>query len=179
LGKSAMIVEPGRHLGGMSSGGLSYTDMGDPRAVGGIAREFYRRVGAKYGKPEETHLEPHIAEQVFNELAKEAGIKLHFEKRLTSVVKNGARIQEIVTEDGARFRAKMFIDSTYEGDLMAKAGVTYTLLREANSKYGETLNGVQLFPRFFPELHWGKPGEMGGAKTTRESGTATFRSTLT
>lgn len=161
MGKSAVLVEPGRHLGGMSSGGLSYTDMGDPRAVGGIAREFYRRIGAKYGKPEETHLEPHIAEQVFNEMAKESGARIHFNGRLASVAKDGARITEIVTEDGTRFRAKMFVDATYEGDLMAKAGVTYTLLREANSKYGETLNGVQLFPRFFPELHWGTPGPNG------------------
>jgi len=161
MGKYTILLEPGRHLGGMSSGGLSYTDMGDPRAVGGIAREFYRRVGAKYGKPEETHLEPHVAENVFGEMIGEAKTEVYYDKRIKGVKKNGARIVEIGMDDGTAYRAKMFIDATYEGDLLAKAGVTYTLLREGNAKYGETLNGVQLFPRFLPELHWGVPGANG------------------
>ncbi|MEI9893281.1 MAG: FAD-dependent oxidoreductase [Chthoniobacter sp.] len=84
-------------------------------------------------------IEPHVAEQVFNDLARESHVPVHFDARLAAVKKEGARITEFTTEDGTIFRAAMFIDATYEGDLMAKAGVSYTLLREGNAKYGRDL----------------------------------------
>ena len=168
-GKAAVIVEPGAHLGGMSSGGLSWTDVGNADRVwvlGGMAREFYERVGKHYGqdpntvfqsppttdetrtgydfsKPPSLSFEPKVAEAVFNEMAREAKVAVRLRERLTSVRKDGTRITELVTAGGSRVHAKMFIDATYEGDLMAMAGVSFTYGREANAQYGETANGVQ------------------------------------
>ena len=159
MGKRAVIVEAGRHVGGMSSGGLSYSDMGRAATVGGMAREFYERVGRKYGKPLETRLEPHVAEEVFREMAREAKVTVRFGQPISSVKRKGRRITALVATDGTIYRAEMFIDATYEGDLMAKAGVSYTVLREANSQYGETLNGVQLWE--IPKQEWGKAGKNG------------------
>jgi hypothetical protein len=143
LGKQTVLLEFGNHLGGMTSGGLGQTDIGNKAAIGGIAREFYQRVGAKYGKGEAWTFEPHIAERVLFEMINEAKVPIYFQSRLASVQKNGARIESITMEDGRIIRAKVFIDATYEGDLMSRAGVSYTVGREANSKYGETLNGVR------------------------------------
>ncbi|MAG95017.1 MAG: xanthan lyase [Planctomycetaceae bacterium] len=159
MGKRAVIVEAGRHLGGMSSGGLSYSDMGRAATVGGMAREFYERVGRKYGQQLETRLEPHVAEEVFREMAREANVMVRFGQSIASVQQEGRRITALVATDGTIYRAEMFIDATYEGDLMAKAGVSCTVLREANSQYGETLNGIQLWE--IPEREWGKPGKNG------------------
>jgi hypothetical protein len=170
LGKKAVIVEPGRHLGGMTAGGLSWTDVGSSsdrvRAIGGLAREVYERIGAHYGqqpgtalespasdarrrqgvdfsKPPSLAFEPTVAEAVFIALAAEQRIPVYFEKRLAAVEKEGPRLREIVCEDGSRFRGRVFIDATYEGDLLARAGVSCTVGREANSQYGETVNGIQ------------------------------------
>jgi FAD dependent oxidoreductase len=143
LGRKAVIAEFGSHLGGMSSGGLSQTDIGNKDAIGGIAREFYQRVGKAYGKEEQWTFEPHVAERVFFELINEAGTPVYFEQHLDSVKKEGARITEITMENGKVFRARMFIDASYEGDLMARAGVSYAVGREANSQYQETLDGVR------------------------------------
>jgi len=146
LGKRVVLLEPGAHLGGMSSGGLGWTDFGGKTGkaeIGGLAREFYRRVGQHYGRPEEFTLEPHVAEQVFDDWVKEAGVTVHRRQRIASVEKERERIRSVVTEEGAVFRASMFLDTTYEGDLMALAGVSYSLGREANDRYGETLNGRQ------------------------------------
>lgn len=181
MGKSVVIAEPGRHLGGMTSGGLSAVDIGDPRSVGGIAREYFTKLAATVGvtlawdKPFESKgggpatggayaIEPHKAEQVFTDMAKEAGVKVHVMARLASVKKEGARITEFVTEDGTVFRAKMFIDCTYEGDLMAKAGVSYTIMREGNAKYGETYNGIHYSERFLPRTGFEQPGPTGRLK---------------
>ena len=181
MGKKVVIAEPGRHLGGMTSGGLSAVDIGDPRSVGGIAREYFTKLAAtvgvtlawdkafvsKGGGPATGGayaIEPHKAEEVFNELAREAGVKVHVKARLASVKKEGARITELVTEDGTIFRAKMFIDATYEGDLMAKAGVSYTLLREGNAKYGETYNGIHYAEKFLPHNEYTQPGANGRLK---------------
>jgi hypothetical protein len=159
LGKRVMIVEPGQHLGGMTAGGLSAVDIGDPRAVGGIAREYFTRLAGSCGKTlawdrpfarkgggpatgGAYSIEPHEAERVFNDMAREARADVYFGARLVSVKKDGARIVELVAEDGRMFRAKMFLDTTYEGDLMAKGGVSYTLQREGNAQYGETYNGI-------------------------------------
>ncbi len=146
MGKSVVLIEPGRHLGGLSSGGLGATDIGNKQAIGGRSREFYRRLGKAYGKDEAWKFEPHVAEQVFNEMIREAEVPVVFGERLDlagGVRKQGTRIREIVMESGRTFRGRVFIDATYEGDLMALAGVSYVVGREANAVYGETLNGVQ------------------------------------
>ena len=174
MGRTAVLVEPTRFLGGLTTGGLGATDIGNKRAIGGIAREFYGRIWKHYQQPaawsrqkreeyvnrrgsaidpSETTLwtfEPHVATKVYDELLREAGprITVVLGERLDlapgrGVVKEGARIQRIVMESGRAFTGRMFIDATYEGDLMARAGVSYHVGREANSTYGETLNGVQ------------------------------------
>jgi ribulose 1,5-bisphosphate synthetase/thiazole synthase len=151
LGKKAVLIEPGRHLGGMSSGGLGYTDIGNKYAITGLARDFYRRIGKHYGKFEQWTFEPKIAEQTFNDYVKAVKLNVLYEKQVRSVKKDRTRITEIVIEDSKNpsigtitVRAKMFIDCGYEGDLMAKAGVKYAVGREANSDYHETINGIQL-----------------------------------
>lgn len=180
MGKSVVIAEPGRHLGGMTSGGLSAVDIGEPRSVGGIAREYFTRLVAAYGKKLEWDqpfkstggpatggayaIEPHEAERVFDEMVKEAGTKVFFDARLASVTKSGPQITEITLENGDVIRAKMFIDATYEGDLMAKAGVSFTLMREGNAKYGETLNGIQYDAKFKPRSGHLLPGANGRVK---------------
>jgi hypothetical protein len=142
MGRSAVIVAAGKHLGGMTTGGLGATDIGNKAAIGGISRDFYRRLGRHYGKDESWTFEPSVAEKIINDMVMEADVPVFFEERLKEVKKEGNRIKEIVTESGSAFRAAMFVDATYEGDLLAKAGVSYTVGREANAKYGETLNGV-------------------------------------
>jgi hypothetical protein len=177
MGKSVVLIEPSKHIGGLTSGGLGWTDSGDKAAVGGIAREFYQRVKKhydnpaawKYGKREEYKsyradedamwtFEPHVAEQILRDMLKGYRIEVVTGERLAGVFRYRERLATIITEraDGggpkaaapaikptyAR-RAYVFIDATYEGDLMRLAEVSYTIGREPNSKYGETLNGVQ------------------------------------
>src|SRR5260370_8577507 len=140
LGKTVVLVEPGNYPGGMSSGGLGATDTGDIGAIGGISREFYRRIGQHYGVPERFSFEPHVAEQVFQELIAEAGVAVYFQERLASVEKAGTRITQIAMESGDAFRASVFIDSSYEGDLMARAGVSYTV-GKAMPEFRRTISG--------------------------------------
>ncbi len=178
LGKSVALAEPGRHLGGMTSGGLSAVDIGDPRSVGGIAREYFTQLAATVGvtlawdKEFKSAgggpatggayaIEPHKAEQVFTDMAKGAGVRVHFGARLASVKKDGARITELVMENGDVFRAKVFIDTSYEGDLMAKAGVTYTLKREGRDQYGEKYAGIIYEEKYQPRTNHLKPGPHG------------------
>jgi len=151
LGKNTILIEPGKHLGGMSSGGLGYTDIGNKAAISGLARDFYRRVGKHYGKFEQWIFEPHVAEELFNDYVKRGGFQVLFETRLKKVVKNGSSIHEIVLENPANpsapdvtVSALMFIDCGYEGDLMAKSGVPYRVGREASIEFHESYNGVQL-----------------------------------
>ena len=173
LGKTAVIVNPSRYLGGLTTGGLGATDIGNKAAVGGISREFYRRIARHYaedsawtretrgeyfakrgsGQAQASNLtstdatmwtfEPHVAEKIYLEMIAEAKVPVFLEQRLASLKKTGARITEIKMENGNIFRAKMFIDATYEGDLMAKAGVSYTIGREGNAQYNETLDGIR------------------------------------
>ncbi len=151
LGKKAILIEPGRSLGGMSSGGLGYTDIGNKYAISGLARDFYRRIGKHYGKFEQWIFEPHVAEDTFKDYIRRGGVDVLFDTRLLEVKKMGDRITEIVLENSTRpdpstnrtIRAKMFLDCGYEGDLMAKAGVSYTVGREDNKNYNETINGVE------------------------------------
>lgn len=179
MGKRVVLVEPGRHLGGMTSGGLSAVDIGDPRSVGGIAREYFTRLVANYGKELNwgeafSHggkggpatggaysIEPHVAEQIYDEMAKEAGVVVLREARLASLEKEGTRITELEMEDGRIVRGKMFIDTTYEGDLMAAAGVSYTVTREGNATYGESYNGIFYTPQYKPRNGHLQPGANG------------------
>jgi len=144
-GLAVTLVTPDRHLGGMVSGGLGWTDYGKKQVIGGYSLEFFERVGRKYGRPIEWHFEPHVAEAVFDDLVKEAGVRVIRgrlrEKR--GVVKSGSTLTGIVTEDGTTFSAKVFVDASYEGDLMAQAGVSYTWGRESAAEYGESLAGVR------------------------------------
>jgi hypothetical protein len=141
LGKAVVLLEFGRHVGGMTAGGLSDTDGGDKKITGGIADEFYTRVGKRSG------FRPSAAEHAFLGLLGDAHVPIYFEHRLKSVIRAGNRITEISIENGNRFHAKQFIDATYEGDLMARAGVSYTIGREGNDKYHETINGVVFGPK--------------------------------
>jgi hypothetical protein len=142
-GKKVVLLEFGLHLGGMTSGGLGQTDIGNKAAIGGISREFYQRLGRHYGKEEAWTFEPHVAEDILFQMINEAGVTLYLSQRLAQVMKDGARIREIRMESGRVFRAKIFIDASYEGDLLARAGVECTVGREANSTYQEMLNGVR------------------------------------
>ena len=158
-GKSVALIEPGRHLGGMTSGGLGQTDYGDKAVVGGMARKFYKLIALHYNNYEAWNFEPSVAEKVFTAIVTANNIKIIKEHRLASVQKSGAKIENIVLDyaptdelnapgsviKGAAviIKAKVFIDTSYEGDLMAKAGVKYTVGRESVRQYGETLNGVR------------------------------------
>lgn len=167
MGKSVVLIESGKHIGGMTSGGLGNTDIGKQVSIGGVTREFYQSIRLWYQDP--THwkfqgmdqykakgdrvtedawfvFEPHVAEITLNEMLREAKVPVVFGERLdltNGVLKNGNRILNIRMESGQVFSAKIFIDCTYEGDLMATSGVSYTIGREPNSQYGETINGVQ------------------------------------
>ena len=147
----------------MTSGGLGKTDIGNKGAIGGIAREFYKRLGHHYGTNEVWMFEPHVAEEVFNEMAKEAGVQVFFHARLALVDKKNSRLTEIRMEDGRIFRANIFIDASYEGDLMAKAGISYFIGREDNSTYGETLDGIRAVTpkhQFLTAVDpWRRPGD--------------------
>jgi hypothetical protein len=143
MGKSVVLAAFDKHVGGVTASGLGATDIGRKAGIGGISREFYRRVGARYGAPEAWVFEPHVAEEVFERMLAEAGVPIRRAQHLATVERDGARVRSITMEDGTTLSCSMYVDATYEGDLMARAGVSYTIGREANAKYGETLNGVQ------------------------------------
>lgn len=205
MGHSAILICPEKALGGMMAGGLGASDKGVTWTVGGLALEYFERVYKYYQNPEawrsetraeyvpkhgqttkeiyksQYYFEPHVATKIFNAMLSEAKvtvIKGELLNRKDGVIKDGPTIREIVMESGLRLKGKYFIDASYEGDLMAAAGVDYIVGREPNSKYGETLNGIQfkkgsmakldpyvkvddpksgLLPRILPE----PPGEEG------------------
>lgn len=153
MGKSVLLIEPGKHLGGLTSGGLGYTDIGNKYAISGLALDFYRRIGKHYGKFEQWIFEPHVAEEIFNDYVRRAKVEVLYEYRIIEAKKSDGFIRQIVVENSSgsplsssnkTIEAKMFIDCSYEGDLMARAGVSYTVGRESNALYNETYNGVQL-----------------------------------
>jgi len=152
LHKSVILIEPGRHVGGLTTGGLGYTDIGNKYAISGVSRDFYRRVGQHYGKFEQWIFEPHVAEKIFKDYLTSGGVTVLYQYRITEAVKQDCWLKQITVEKAAApatttnkiITAKMFIDCSYEGDLMAKAGVSYIVGREANNTYNETYNGVQL-----------------------------------
>ncbi|MBR2072803.1 MAG: FAD-dependent oxidoreductase [Alistipes sp.] len=148
-GKKVLLVEPGQRLGGMSSGGLGQTDIGNKQVVKGLALDFYRRVGAHYGRLESWIFEPSVAESIFKDYIARGNVEVLYNHRIVGVQKQGATIKSIFLENVkgeplAEIFAKQFIDCTYEGDLMARAGVTYVVGREDNKVYGEDHNGVQM-----------------------------------
>jgi hypothetical protein len=151
MGKSVLLVEPGNRLGGLSSGGLGFTDIGNKYVVTGLARDFYRRIGRHYGRFEQWTFEPKVAEAIFLDYVKRGDFKVVYNSRLRKVTKSGNHITAIQLENSLNpssktqtIKASQFIDCSYEGDLMARAGVSYTTGREANSVYNETVEGVQL-----------------------------------
>ena len=173
LGKSVVLVSPTQRLGGLTTNGLSATDSGDKNVIGGLAREFYQRLKKYYDNPAVWTLvdrakyanykpdadamwmfEPHVAEATFEQMLKEAKVEVVRNQRLDrgdgGVTKEGEAIKSFRTENasdgeptGDEYVGKMFIDATYEGDLMAAAGVTYHVGRESSDQYGESLAGVQ------------------------------------
>lgn len=173
MGKTVLVVSPDTHLGGLSSGGLGFTDTGNKQVIGGLAREFYHRIYLHYQKDDSWQwqkkeeygnkgqgtpaidgadrtmwiFEPHAAESVFEDLVKEHRIRVFRDEwlnRESGVKKENYRITSIRTLSGKIFRGAMFIDATYEGDLMAASGVSYHVGREAESVYGEKWNGIQV-----------------------------------
>lgn len=140
-GTRVALLEPGRHIGGMVSGGLGATDTGNEKVIGGLAREFFVRIGKHYGQNIAYDFEPHIAEKVLRDWLREAGVEVFFEHRIDSVEKTGKRIRSLKTESGAVFSAPVFIDASYEGDLLARAGISYTWGREGRDEYDEYLAG--------------------------------------
>ena len=165
MGQRVAIIEPTQHLGGMTTSGLGWTDTGDKSAIGGIAREFYQRVKQHYDRAESWEyedpadydryrpaddtmwtFEPHVAESILGTMLAAEDVDIVLGSRLErpqGVRREGRRILSLTTEDQRVFAAKVFIDAGYEGDLMAAAGVSYTVGRESNAEYGESLNGVQ------------------------------------
>ncbi|KAF5080272.1 FAD dependent oxidoreductase [anaerobic digester metagenome] len=170
MGKSVVLIEPGKRLGGLTTGGLGQTDIGNKHVVGGISREFYQNISKYYKIPENWKwqkrsdyidegqtrtakgedamwtFEPSAALKVFHQMLSGEKVKIVYGERLnreTGVIKKEGRIVSIEMENGKRYTGEMFIDATYEGDLMASAEVSYSVGRESNNEYGETLNGVQ------------------------------------
>ena len=187
-GLRTALLEPGNHLGGMVSGGLGWTDFGKKEVIGGYGARVLRSPRYVITRCRDTVSElawmhePHVAENTFREMLKEAGVTVFERHRLrekTGVRKEGAVVREITMENGATFTAHIFVDSSYEGDLMAQSGVTYTWGREGVSQYGESLAGVRektplhqfmvdVSPldangKLLPEISAEKPGPPGSA----------------
>lgn len=116
MGKRVSLAVFTTHLGGLTSGGLGATDVGNQATIGGVSREFYRRIGQRYNQTERFNFEPHVAREVYEAWLAEVCIKPRFSQRLASIAKTGQRITQITREDGTIYRARMFIDATYEGD---------------------------------------------------------------
>lgn len=172
MGRSVILLSPDKHLGGLTAGGLGWTDTGNKEVIGGLAREFYHRLYLYYQKPEAWKweekaaygnkgqgtvaidgnkrtmwiFEPHAAAKVFEDFIKEYEIPVYRAEYLDrdgGLSKKSGSITSIRTLSGKRFEARVYIDATYEGDLMAAAGVTYQVGRESNQQYQEQWNGVQ------------------------------------
>ncbi len=135
MGKTVALLEFGKHIGGLTSGGLSETDGGSPDVCGGIAREFYNQSG-------QTKFSPSAAEKMFLDMLEKENVDVRCLSQLATVTKEGPRILSITMENGLEVRARQYIDCTYEGDLMAMAGVSYTVGRESADTYGEKYNGI-------------------------------------
>jgi hypothetical protein len=155
-GMKVVLVEPSNHLGGLSAGGLGQTDIGNKYAITGLSRDFYRRIGQHYNRFEQWTFEPHVAEGIFEQYIKNSTVTVIKQRHIIRATKSGSAIQSITIKDGDApaevIAAKVFIDCSYEGDLMAMAGVPYTYGRESNASFNETWNGVQLLDKHqFPD----------------------------
>ena len=167
MGSDVTVICPDVTIGGMTTGGLGQTDIGNKQAIVGLSRLFYRKIGAHYGQQEQWVFEPHVAEEILMEYLDNPRIKVMQGWYLDSVKKNGTRIVSITCKNKegqvTTIKADQFIDCSYEGDLMAKAGVSYVVGREGNDVYGETYDGVQMsiFHQFAdgvdPFVEKGKP----------------------
>ena len=148
-GRSVILVNPTAFPGGMSASGLGASDfLGKRNTFGGIASEFYDAVAAAYGEKFVRSFEPHVGLRIFEKMLADAGVTVAYRERLDrtpgkGVTIAGRRITAITTLSGKTYRGRMFIDATYVGDLIAAAGVSYTVGRESESQYGETLAGVR------------------------------------
>ena len=159
-GANVLLIEPRRNVGGMVTGGLSHNDYGDRTVISGMALEFYEKVADYYNKPLYYWRgpEPHVGEKIFRGWLAEAGVELLFEKRVMEVHKQKGHIRQITLSDGNSISGKVFIDASYEGDLMTRAGVSYTIGREGVHEFGESWagrrailpDGHQMLPRVFP-----------------------------
>lgn len=174
MGLRVALIVHDNHIGGLTTSGLGATDIGKKEAIGGLAREFYQRIRQYYFNTPEAwkqetleqykghvykqgidssamwYFEPHVALKIFKDMLREQQVELVMNERLkldikTAVIRKGTQIKVIVMETGRRFEAGVFIDATYEGDLMAMAGVSYSVGRESNETYGETQNGIRLW----------------------------------
>ncbi len=170
MGKTLIVLEPGSRVGGLTTGGLGQTDIGNKQAIGGISREFYQNIKKYYNKPASWKwqeqkdymdggqtrtgkdedamwtFEPSAALEVYHDMLRQEGIDVRYKQRLDreqGILKEKSSIVSITMESGEVYHGRMFIDATYEGDLMAAAGISYTIGREGNDQYGENLNGVQ------------------------------------
>ena len=141
-GRSVALLVNGTHLGGLSTGGLGATDFGVKEAIGGIARQFYRELGRHYGCEERWYFEPHVASQVIAEWLNKEEIKPVYEAWLERLDVQGRQIRSLHCEGGLAVEADMYIDATYEGDLLAAAGVSYIIGRECSETYDELFNGI-------------------------------------
>ncbi len=148
-GRSVILVNPTGFLGGMSASGLGASDfLGRRHTFGGIASEFYDAIAAAYGESYIRSFEPHVGLRVFKKMIADAGVTVVFNEQLDrtpgkGVKMDGQRITAFTTLSGKIYRGRMFIDATYVGDLLAAAGVSYTVGREAESQYGEDMAGVR------------------------------------
>ncbi len=150
-GLHVILLEPGAHVGGMVTGGLSATDFGHFTIIGGYVRNFYMQAASHYGvanlgKGANWYSEPHVSEELFRKMLADAGVKIYFHERLrehNGIHASGPVIRSITTEDGKQWSAKVFADCSYEGDLMAQAKITYSWGRESTAEYGEDLAGVR------------------------------------
>lgn len=170
MGKSVVLIEPTNRLGGLTTGGLGKTDIGNKHVIGGISREFYQNIRKYYDNPKnwkwqkreeyfdegqtKTHkgedamwtFEPSAALKVYDQMLSNVKVHIVYGERLnreTGVTKKGNEIISITMENGSKYTGKIFIDATYEGDLMATSAVSYRVGRESNREYGESLNGIQ------------------------------------
>ena len=156
-GAKVLLLEPSAHVGGVNTGGLSFSDSNQTvrSTLGGLFEEWHQRIAADYAEhgvklPYDVATknnvvwtyEPHVAARVTNAMLKEAGVTVLTKQPLEGVEKEGARIVSLRTSAGVH-TAKVFIDATYEGDLMAKSGVVWHLGRESRDEFGESYAGRQ------------------------------------
>lgn len=175
-GARVVLVEPTRHVGGLSTSGVNTAESEHMLkwTIGGFADEFYRRLGDHYGTGQpEYYFESGVAERVYQKMLAEAGVTVRFGAVVDRVDKDGARITSITLTDGGKLEAKVFIDASYEGDLMARAGVAYTVGRESKDEYGEEAAGIRFDKeprkaRTVDETGKLLPGISGWAKDYRE-----------